>query len=47
MPKLAITLPSGTVVHAVLTQDAVHDLALAPGVPARAVIQASHVVLAV
>lgn len=45
--ELAITLPGGTVVHAVVTQQAVQELGLAPGVPARAVIQASHVVLAV
>lgn len=44
---LAITLPGGTVVHAVITQDAVAELGLAPGVPARALIQASQVVLAV
>jgi molybdate transport system regulatory protein len=35
------------VVHAVVTQDAVAELGLAPGVPARAIIKASHVVLAV
>ena len=45
--ELAITLPGGTVVHAVVTQQAVQELGLAPGVPARAVIQASQVVLAV
>jgi molybdate transport system regulatory protein len=45
--EVAITLPGGAVVHAVVTQDAVTDLALAPGVPARAVIKASQVVLAV
>lgn len=45
--EVAITLPGGTVVHAVVTQDAVAELGLAPGVPALAVIKASHVVLAV
>jgi molybdate transport system regulatory protein len=45
--ELAITLPGGTVVHAVITQAAVAELGLAVGTPARAVIQASHVVLAV
>jgi molybdate transport system regulatory protein len=45
--EVAITLPGGTVVHAVVTQQAVTELGLAAGVPARAVIKASHVVLAV
>jgi molybdate transport system regulatory protein len=45
--EVAITLPGGLVVHAVVTQDAVAELGLAPGVAARAVINASHVVLAV
>lgn len=45
--EVAISLPGGVVVHAVVTQDAVNELGLAPGVAARAVIQASHVVLAV
>jgi molybdate transport system regulatory protein len=45
--EVAITLPGGTVVHAVVTQDAVQEMQLAPGVAARAVIKASHVVLAV
>lgn len=45
--EVAITLPGGLVVHAVVTQDAVAELGLAPGVPALAVIKASHVVLAV
>jgi molybdate transport system regulatory protein len=45
--EVAITLPGGLVVHAVVTQDAVAELGLAPGVPARAIIKASHVVLAV
>lgn len=45
--EVAITLPGGAVVHAVITQDAVSELGLAPGVPASAVIKASHVVLGV
>lgn len=44
---VAIALPGGTVVHAVVTQAAVAELGLAVGVPARAVIKASHVILAV
>jgi molybdate transport system regulatory protein len=45
--EVAITLPGGAVVHAVVTQEAVSELGLAPGMPARAVIKASHVVLGV
>jgi len=45
--EVAITLPGGAVVHAVVTQEAVSELGLAPGVPASAVIKASHVVLGV
>ena len=45
--EVAITMAGGTTVHAVITQEAVEELGLAPGVPARAVIKASHVVLAV
>ena len=45
--EVAITLAGGTTVHAVITQEAVEELGLAPGVPAQAVIKASHVVLAV
>jgi len=45
--EVAISLAGGTTVHAVITQEAVEDLGLVPGVPARAVIKASHVVLAV
>jgi molybdate transport system regulatory protein len=45
--EVAITLPGGTVVHAVVTQDAVADLGLKQGVAAAAVIKASHVVLGV
>ena len=45
--EVAITMAGGTTVHAVITQEAVEELGLAPGVPAQAVIKASHVVLAV
>jgi molybdate transport system regulatory protein len=42
-----IRMPGGAVVHAVITKEAADELGLAPGVPARAIIKASHVVLAV
>ena len=45
--EVAITLPGGTVVHAVITQDAVAELGLKPGLAASAVIKASQVVLGV
>ncbi len=45
--EVAITLPGGTVVCAVITQEAVVELGLAPGVPACAVIKAGHVVIGV
>jgi molybdate transport system regulatory protein len=45
--EVAITLPGGAMVHAVITRDAVAALGLVPGAPACAVIKASHVVLAV
>ncbi|MDT7834221.1 TOBE domain-containing protein [Aquabacterium sp. OR-4] len=44
--EVAITLPGGSVVHAVITQEAVADLGLAVGQAARAIIKASHIVLA-
>lgn len=44
--EVAITLPGGTVVHAVVTQQAVAELQLAVGRPARAIIKASDVVIA-
>lgn len=44
---VVITLPGGTAVHAVITQEAVAELGLAVGVEARAIIKASHVILAV
>lgn len=45
--EVGIQLPGGTVVHAVVTNDAVAELGLAVGQPALAVIKSSHVVLAV
>jgi len=45
--EVAITLPGGTVVHAVITQHSVAELGLKPGLAARALIKASQVVLAV
>ena len=45
--EVAITLAGGSTVHAVVTQEAVAELGLAPGVPACAIFQASQVVLAV
>lgn len=44
---VAITLPGGTLVHAVITNEAVLELGLKPGVTATALIKASHVVLGV
>jgi molybdate transport system regulatory protein len=43
---VAITLAGGTVLHAVVTSEAVAALGLAPGVPALALIKPSQVVLA-
>lgn len=45
--EVAIELPGGTLIHAVLTNEAVLELGLAPGVAASALIKASHVVLGV
>jgi molybdate transport system regulatory protein len=42
--EVGITLPGGSVVHAVVTNDAVKELGLAIGKPA---VKASHVILAV
>lgn len=44
---VAITLAGGAVVHAVITLDALAELGLAVGMAARAIVKASHVVLAV
>jgi molybdate transport system regulatory protein len=43
---VSIALPGGATIHAVITNDAVDNLALAVGQPATALIKASHVVLA-
>lgn len=45
--EVAIELPGGTVVHAVITNQAVLELGLKPGAAATALIKASHVVLGV
>ena len=45
--EVAVTLPGGAVIHAVVTQEAVADLGLAVGCSALAIVKASHVVLAV
>jgi molybdate transport system regulatory protein len=45
--EVGIELPGGTVVHAIITNEAVLELGLKPGVAATALIKASHVVLAV
>ena len=44
---VAIRLAGGALVHAVITNEAVLELGLKPGVPACALIKASHVVLGV
>jgi molybdate transport system regulatory protein len=44
---VGIELPSGAVVQAVITNEAVMDLGLKEGVPATVLIKASHVVLGV
>ena len=45
--EVTLTLPGGDVLVAVITQEAVAELGLAVGVEARAIIKASHVILAV
>lgn len=45
--EVAITLPGGSVVHSVITNEAVMELGLKVGVAATALIKASHVVLGV
>jgi molybdate transport system regulatory protein len=45
--EVGITLPGGTVVYSVVTNEAVAELKLAVGLPASAIIKASHVILAV
>ncbi len=44
---IAIKLTGGSLVHAVITNEAVMELGLKPGMPACALIKASHVVLGV
>jgi len=44
---VGIKLTGGSLVHAVITNEAVMELGLKPGVPACALIKASHVVLGV
>ena len=44
---IAIKLTGGSLVHAVITNEAVMELGLKPGTPACALIKASHVVLGV
>jgi molybdate transport system regulatory protein len=45
--EIRIKLNGGTLVYAVITNEAVMELGLKPGVPASALIKASHVVLGV
>lgn len=45
--EVAIALPGGTLVYAIITNEAVLELGLKPDVPATALIKASHVVLGV
>ena len=45
--EVAIELPGGSLVYSVITNEAVLDLGLKEGVPASALIKASHVILGV
>ena len=45
--KVVVTLPGGTELTAIVTNDAVAELGLAPGVAASAVIKASNIILGV
>jgi molybdate transport system regulatory protein len=45
--EVTLQLPGGTLVSAVITNEAVLELALEPGVPAAALFKASHVILGV
>ena len=45
--EVGIKLPGGTIVYAIITNEAAAELGLQQGVPATALIKASHVVLGV
>jgi molybdate transport system regulatory protein len=45
--EVGIELSGGTVVHAIVTNDAVEEMGLGIGVPAMALFKASHVILGV
>lgn len=45
--EVTIALPGSTLVHAIVTCDAVAELGLVPGVAATAIIKASHIVLGI
>lgn len=45
--EVSLELRGGSLVHAIVTNDAVTELGLAEGVPATALIKASHVVIGV
>lgn len=45
--EVSITLPGGSLVQAVITNESVSDLGLQPGVAATALIKSSHVVVGV
>lgn len=45
--EIGVKLPGGTVVYSVVTNEAVLELGLKEGVPASALIKASHVILGV
>ncbi len=45
--EVKIELPGGSTVYAVVTNHAVHELGLKAGVPATALIKASHIILGV
>ena len=47
LETIAIRLAGGTLVHAVITNEAALELGLKPGAPACALIKASHVVIGV
>jgi len=45
--NVTLTLPGGTPVHAVVTNAAIQELGLKPGVEATALIKASHIIVGV